>query len=323
MAAILRNDYWSKMKNLINFFFSFDKLFKEKLVVPFFWLALIVMALSYSAEVLDTISLDPLATAIEFIGFFAELLLVLVSIRIVSEIFVAIFRINDNLSPDGGKSELADIDPVGEARKAAEMAAARTREMTKSATDKAISATSTKSIESSSAKTIDVMGKGSIPKASQAPTPVKALEPSAVDGQAVKARNTAKAAAATTDAPVKRGRGRPKGSTNKTTTAKAKPAAKAADGTEPAKRGRGRPKGSKNKTTAAKPAAVAADGTAPVKRGRGRPKGSTNKTTKPKTAKAAAGKRGPKKGQPIPRDADGNLLKKDGTPRKKPGPKKD
>jgi len=29
------------MKNLLNFFFSFDKLFKEKLIVPFFWLAII------------------------------------------------------------------------------------------------------------------------------------------------------------------------------------------------------------------------------------------------------------------------------------------
>jgi len=70
---------------------------------------------------------------------------------------------------------------------------------------------------------------------------------------------------------------------------------------------------------------------------RGRPKGSTNKpkttTAKTTTAKktttskttasktTTAGKRGPKPGTKIPRDKDGNLLKKDGTPRKKPGPK--
>lgn len=322
------------MKNLINFFFSFDKLFKEKLVVPFFWLALIVMALSYSAEALDTISLDPLASLIGFVGFFAEVLLVLISIRIVAEIFVAIFRINDNLSPDGGKAELADIDPVAEARRAAELAASRTREMTKSATDKAISATSTKSIDTTPvSKTDSVMGKGSVPKASDEPTPVKMLEPSAIDGQA-----------------VKRGRGRPKGSTNKSATAKpaATKTAPAIDPVtgEPVKRGRGRPKGSTNKTTSAaakKPAPIDPVTGEPIKRGRGRPKGSTNKTKSaaakpapkidPETGKPIVSRRGrpkgsknkakpgPKPGATVKRDADGNALKKDGTPRKKPGPK--
>ncbi|MEM7729245.1 MAG: DUF4282 domain-containing protein, partial [Pseudomonadota bacterium] len=109
------------MKNLLNFFFSFEKLFKEKLVVPFFWLALIVAGLAFFAEALDSIALDPLASLVEFIGFFAEILLVLIAIRIVSEIFVAIFRINDNLSPDGGRGELVDIDPVAEARRASEL----------------------------------------------------------------------------------------------------------------------------------------------------------------------------------------------------------
>lgn len=325
------------MKNLLNFFFSFDKLFKEKLVAPFFWLALVVAGLAFSEEIFDTISLGILADIIGIVGFFALLLLTLISIRIISEIFVAIFRINDNVSPDGGKSELADIDPVAEARKAAEMAAARTREMTKSATGKAVTATApAKSIETTDdAKTIDVMGKGSVPKATDEPTPVKVLEPSAIDGQVMKKRGrgrpkgstnkttTTTASAASASAPAKRGRGRPKGSTNKPKTDT--PTAVAADGTAPVKKGRGRPKGSKNKTKSDAPAttAVTADGTAPVKRGRGRPKGSTNKTTttKPKSANATAGKRGPKKGQPIPRDADGNLLKKDGTPRKRPGPK--
>lgn len=285
------------MKNLLNFFFSFEKLFKEKLVVPFFWLALIVWGLKYFAEALDSISLDPLAKLIEFVGFFAEIILVLLLIRIISEIFVAIFRINDNLSPDGGKGELADIDPVAEARRAAEMAAARTREMTKSATGKTKSAfddvkhqvedkTGFKSGETKSESS--AMGKGSEPKAKAEPTPVKALEPSAADAPAVK----------------KRGRGRPKGSKNKPKAASTAAASKDA----PVKRGRGRPKGSKNKPKAATSAA------APAKRGPGRPKGSKNKTT-------SGRKPGPKKGAPIPRDAEGNLLKKDGTPRKKPGPK--
>lgn len=372
------------MKNLINFFFSFDKLFKEKLIVPFFWLALIVMALAYSEEILDTISLGLLADIIAFIGFFAELFLVLISIRIVSEIFVAIFRINDNVSPDGGKAELADIDPVAETRKAAELAAARTRSMTKTATDKAVSATSIKSIEASSdEKTLAAMGKGSVPKASDEPTPVKILAPSAIDGQAIKVRgrgrpkgstNKTKSTAAkvaptvdpVTGEPVKRGRGRPKGSTNKSKSAAAKPAATKSPVEldpvtgEPVKRGRGRPKGSTNKSKSATakaktPAPIDPVTGEPVKRGRGRPKGSTNKSKsaaakpapkldpvtgepiksrrgRPKGSKnksQAAGaddaskksKPGPKSGVKVRRDAEGNLLKKDGTPRKKPGPK--
>lgn len=338
------------MKNLINFFFSFDKLFKEKLVIPFFWLALIVWALSYSATALDSIELDPLAALIEFVGFFAELLLVLVSIRIISEIFVAIFRINDNLSPDGGKSELADIDPIAETRRAAEMAASRTREVTKSATEKTRStlddvkhsvedtaenltsrARSLTGTAKPQPKVIDrdesALGVGSTPKPEDEPTPVKALEPSAIDKATVQKRgrgrpkgskNKATPASAATIA-AKRGPGRPKGSKNKSTTKtaatpKAAATAKTATATKassaPAKRGRGRPKGSKNKP---KPVG-ASTGSAP-KRGPGRPKGSKNK------ASASGSKPGPKKGQPIPRDADGNLLKKDGTPRKKPGPK--
>ena len=87
-----------------------------------------------------------------------------------------------------------------------------------------------------------------------------------------------------------------------------KPATTDAEIVVDAPKKRGRPKGSKNKP---KPATATA--AAPAKRGPGRPKGSKNKTT--------GSKPGPKKGTPIPRDADGNLLKKDGTPRKKPGRK--
>lgn len=325
------------MKNLINFFFSFDKLFKEKLVVPFFWLALIVAGLFFTEKALKLLSLEPLVNAANFIGFFAQLFLALISIRILSEVIVAIFRINDNVSPDGGKSELADIDPVGEARKAAEHAASRTREITKSATDKAISATS-------STKAVGNMSKEPVAKAVTAPKPVKAVEPSVA---------TATATA------VKRGRGRPKGSTNKTTPAavKAEPKLDPITG-EPVKRGRGRPKGSTNKTTSTtvkKPAPIDPVTGEPIKRGRGRPKGSTNKTKsaavkaapkidpetgepiksrrgRPKGSKNKAkavgadgevikSKPGPKPGSTVKRDADGNLLKKDGTPRKKPGPK--
>ena len=276
------------MKNLINFFFSFEKLFKEKLVVPTFWVALVYFALAAVIQIFDTLRLDPLNYLVATVKFFVGLLLALLAIRIVAELIVAVFRINDNLSPDKGRSELVDIDPVAEARKAAELAAARTREATQSATEKTKSTLSdarasvadttdnltTKAREatqSAKARTESVMGKGSVPEPGDAPTPVKILEPSAADAPVVK----------------KRGPGRPKGSTNK-------PKA-AASTSAPAKRGPGRPKGSKNK-----------------------PKAPTSTTS---ASSAAKKKPGPKKGTPIPRDKDGNLLKKDGTPRKKPGPK--
>lgn len=291
------------MKNLINFFFSFDKLFKEKLVVPFFWLALIVWGLGFFATALDSIALDPLAKFVEFVNFFASILLALVTIRIVSELMVAIFRINDNLSPDGGLSESADIDPMAEARRAAEAAAARTREMTKSASSKTRSTLD--DVKTSLEDTADDIG-----------TKAKAATQS-VSNAAESAADKAKSAVSGKsdgggEAPVKRGRGRPKGSKNKPKT----DASSVAKASAPAKRGPGRPKGSKNKTNRNAP-----DGEAPKKRGR--PKGSKNKPKGAAATSSGSGrsKPGPKPGRKVPRDADGNLLKKDGTPRKKPGPK--
>jgi len=128
------------MKNLLNFFFSFDKLFKEKLVVPFFWLSIIFFGLWFLVLAVDAVRLDPLNWIIVPVSRLVLILLTLIFIRIVSELIVAVFRINDNLSPDKGKSELADIDPMAEARKAAELAAARTRETTKTLGEKASAA---------------------------------------------------------------------------------------------------------------------------------------------------------------------------------------
>ena len=251
------------MKNLLNFFFSFDKLFKEKLIVPFFWLALITWGLGFFSTFLETISLGFVATAIDFIQWLVTILFALVVIRLVSEIAVAIFRINDNLSPDGGKSELADIDPVAEARKAAELAAARTREATKTMR------------ENVGEMSENVQGKA---KAATASVREKA------DGLKSKAKLEK-----SVEAPAAKPAPKP---------TKSKPAA-----AKTAPKKRGRPAGSKNKTTTAK--------TTPKKT-----------TTTKKTTSKTAGKRGPKPGTKIPRDADGNLLKKDGTPRKKPGPRK-
>ncbi len=249
------------MSNLINFFFSFDKLMKEKLVIAFFWLALIVAGLKYISTALSTVRLGPLASVIDFIIFFGSILLTLVSLRLACELAVALFRINDNLSPDGGKSETANIDPIVEARKAAEAAAHRARDLTKTAGEKASAAS--RSVRDSAEDLAD----SAAAKAKSARTPKK--------------------------------RGRPAGSTNKpkASTAK-KPAAKLTG----APKKRGRPAGSKNK-------------------------GSKNKTAKAKTPKAkraSTGKRkpGPRPGTKAKRDAQGRLLKKDGTLRGKPGPKK-
>jgi len=133
------------MKNLINFFFSFDKLMKEKLILPFFWLAVIAWGLDFFATALSTISFEWLAAVVSFVKFFVTILLALVSIRLISELAVAVFRINDNLSPDGGKSETANIDPMAEARKVAETAAERARDAAKVAGEKTKSARETMS----------------------------------------------------------------------------------------------------------------------------------------------------------------------------------
>lgn len=237
------------MKNLLNFFFSFDKLFKEKLVVPFFWLALIVFGLAFFAEALDAIKLGLLANVVDFVNILASFLLSLVTIRIIAELIVAIFRINDNLSPDQGKSELADINPMDEVRKAAEAAAARTREATKTVSEKA-----------------SEMGESVSSKAKSATASVREK----ADDLSSSAKDKVESVS--------------------TKTAEAKPAA------------------AKTKTAAPKKKA-------PAKK--------TTTAKKPATSKSATApkKRGPKPGSKAPRDADGNLLKKDGTPRKRPGPK--
>ena len=238
------------MKNLLNFFFSFDKLFKEKLIVPFFWLAIIVWGLGFFEGFLAGINLEWLAWVVMIVGNIITVLLALVVIRLLSELAVAVFRINDNLSPDGGKSELADIDPMAEARKAAELAAAKTREATKTMRDNV------------GEMSDNVQDKA---KAATASVREKAGDLKTKTGLEKAAEEQASAASKSAAAPKKRGR----------------------------------PAGSKNKKPAAK------------------------KTSVKNTASKSGGKRGPKAGTKVPRDADGNLLKKDGTPRKKPGPKKD
>ena len=128
------------MTNILNFFLSFEKLMKEKLVRAFYWLALIAIALTFGATILETIQFGLVAKVLDFALFFVLLLLSIVSLRLLCEALIALFRINDNLSPDGGKGETADVDLLEEARKAAEVAAAKARDAAKSAGEKTRSA---------------------------------------------------------------------------------------------------------------------------------------------------------------------------------------
>ena len=116
--------------DLVNFFISFDKLMKEKLVRAFFWLGLILIVLTFFAKFLAAIHLGPLAWILDSFKFVVRLLFAIVGLRLLCEAAIALFRINDNLSPDGGKSETADIDPLQEALRAAEDAVKKAQEAT-------------------------------------------------------------------------------------------------------------------------------------------------------------------------------------------------
>ncbi len=118
------------MTKLLQSFFTFEKLMKEKLVVALFWLAIINVSLVFVGLILDHIHLGPLAFLFFMAAFVLGFITFIVAARLVSELAIAIFRINDNVSPDGGRSETSDIDllketlkATEEARKAAEAAA--------------------------------------------------------------------------------------------------------------------------------------------------------------------------------------------------------
>ncbi|NNE59076.1 MAG: DUF4282 domain-containing protein [Hellea sp.] len=133
------------MKNLINFFFSFDKMMKHRLVPAFYWAALLYLGIMFSRNFLDRILfdwMDWLIDTIWFLEFLALIIISFVGLRLICELAIAVFRINDNLSPDGGASEMADIDPLAETRKAAEGAAKRARVISTLALDKTKAAAS-------------------------------------------------------------------------------------------------------------------------------------------------------------------------------------
>jgi len=301
------------MSNLLHYFSSFDKLMKEKLVAPLFWGLILLIGLNLLSEVFDTIGFDVLDSIIDFLNLFLTFLVAFVGIRVLCELAVAIFRINDNLSPDHGVSELADIDPVAEARRAAEDAARRARQGFDSALGKTQSVTS-RAVDST---------KATVSKAT-----TKTSEAAHDLGErAEAAAHGVKARVKSTDAP--------KAQVARTSPPKArtprKPSAKATTSTAPRKRGR--PKGSKNKVRvdAKTGQRLKADGT-PARKPGPKPKAASaksgaRKTTARKstsTKSSAPRKRGRPKGSTSVTRYDpitGQRLKKDGTPAKKPGPK--
>ncbi len=127
------------MIDLFKQFFSFKKLMKDRLVASFFYLGLVVIAVTFLSTILASFSLmghSFLAGIAMFIGAFFSILFLFIGLRLACEMMVTLFRINDNLSPDGGKSDTADIDVFGTAKDAATKAAQSASSATKSVVEK-------------------------------------------------------------------------------------------------------------------------------------------------------------------------------------------
>lgn len=128
------------MVDLLKQFFSFDKMMKDRLVVSFFFLGLIVIVLSFLGTLLSSfwvmVNGHFFSGLALFLGAFIQIVLLFVGLRLVSELAIAIFHINNNLSPDGGKSEMAELDPVETAREIAEKAAKTATSTTKTVVEK-------------------------------------------------------------------------------------------------------------------------------------------------------------------------------------------
>jgi len=128
------------MLDLFKQFFSFKKLMKDRLVAAFFFLGLVVVVVSFFSALGDAFSAFGDGKFLGGLGlFFAaffKILFLFVSLRLISELMIAIFHINNNLSPDGGKSDTADIDVFETTREAATKAAKSATSATKSAIEK-------------------------------------------------------------------------------------------------------------------------------------------------------------------------------------------
>jgi len=307
------------VSNLIHYFSSFDKLMKEKLVLPLFWLLIALIGIGLLSELFDYIGLDFLDALLDFVNLFVTFLAAFVGVRLLCELAVAIFRINDNLSPDHGVSELADIDPIAEARHAAEDAARRARiaadqamERTSTATRRAVDSTKA-TMSRAASKTedfVDDLGD----KVESATDSVKTK----VKRNAVPAASLKSDTDIVSESPVTRD--------SFPEQAALRPASGNASAGSTARKTRGRPKGSKNvvRIDPETGQRLKKDGTPAKKPGRkaGTKTAASKKTATTKTT--TSGKRGRPKGSKTVYKIDpvtGQRLKKDGTPARKPGPK--
>lgn len=127
------------MIKLFKQFFSFEKLMKDRLVKSFFFLGLVVIGLKFFGTIMLAFGMMNHSffqgLGVLVIALFQPLFL-FVGLRLVCELMVALFEINDNLAPDGGKSNTADIDVFETAKDAASKAAHSASTATKSVVDK-------------------------------------------------------------------------------------------------------------------------------------------------------------------------------------------
>ncbi len=128
------------MLDLFKQFLSFQKLMKDRLVATFFFLGLVVIAFGFLGDLWHAFEnlFDgaPISAFILFFAAFFQILFLFVLLRLISELMIAVFHINDNLSPDGGKGETADIDVFETTRDAANKAAKSASSVTKTAYEK-------------------------------------------------------------------------------------------------------------------------------------------------------------------------------------------
>ncbi|PHR59752.1 MAG: hypothetical protein COA43_08645 [Robiginitomaculum sp.] len=128
------------MIDLFKQFFSFEKMMKDRLVASFFFLGLVVVVMTFFGSLLNAVHVmnhSFFAGLGQFLWAFFRILFFFVGLRLACELMVAIFHINDNLAPDGGKSDTADLDVFETARDAASKAASSATSATKSVVEKA------------------------------------------------------------------------------------------------------------------------------------------------------------------------------------------
>ena len=127
------------MIDLFKQFFSFKKLMKDRLVASFFYLGLVVVVVSFLSTIVSALGMMSHSffggLAMLLVAFFSIVFL-FIGLRLACEMMVTLFRINDNLSPDGGKSDTAEIDVFETAKEAATKAAKSASTATKSVVEK-------------------------------------------------------------------------------------------------------------------------------------------------------------------------------------------